>query len=220
MAFLYSYPEVEPYPTTYVSHTYPEKGAHLHHLPLPFLAHKAHRIFHDKDQEVHIPKADLRETMSNFYIEVELPGISDKSQLHLRWTSLRTLLVTSKITRPEIPESELFDVPVVPAATNPPKEGSDATPPVADQQQQTQQQEQQTETATSTTASAPPTTVKKEPHLTIHERAIGEQMRAFNFPVDVDRDNTHAKLDAGVLRIVVPKLYGEHAEPLHVKVHD
>ncbi|EXJ90651.1 hypothetical protein A1O1_03755 [Capronia coronata CBS 617.96] len=210
MAFLYSYPEVEPYPTTYVTHTYPEKGQHLHHIPLPFLAHKAaHRLLHDREHEVHIPKADLRETMSNFYIEVELPGISDKSQLHLRWTSMRTLLVTSKIGRPDIPESELFDVPVVAAAPEPPKEDAD---------QQQQQEPLATSTETGVTATA--TTMKKEPHLTVHERLIGEMMRAFNFPVDVDRDNTHAKLEAGLLRIVVPKLKHDHAEPLHVNVKD
>ncbi|EXJ81117.1 hypothetical protein A1O3_07405 [Capronia epimyces CBS 606.96] len=211
MAFLYTYPEVEPYPTTYVPHTYPEKGQHLPHIPLPYLAHKAHRLLHDKDQEIHIPKADLRETRFNFYIEVELPGISDKSQLHLRWTSMRTLLVTSKIVRPEIPESELFDIPIVGPASEPAKKEADTTPPAADPQQQ----EQQEPTAT---AAPPLATVKKEPHLTVHERQIGGQMRGFNFPVDLDRDNTHAKLDAGLLRIVVPKLHEEHTEPLHVTI--
>ncbi|KAG9781085.1 hypothetical protein KCU88_g3530, partial [Aureobasidium melanogenum] len=227
MAFLYSYPEVEPYPTTYVSHTYPEKGSHLHHLPLPFLGHKVHRLFHDKDQEVHIPKADVRETMSNFYIEVELPGISDKSQLHLRWTSMRTLLVTSKVSRPEIPESELFDVPIIGSAPapargsgtttkseQPPTENKDASASPGADDQQEQQQQPPAEAA----KTAAPTT-KKEPHLTVHERQIGDLMRAFNFPVDVDRDNTHAKLDAGLLRIVVPKLEHDHAQPVHVPIH-
>lgn len=121
MSFLF-YPDIEPYPTTYVSHTYPEKGHHLHHVPLPYMAHKLHRTFHDRDLDVHQPKADVRETLKNFYVEIELPGIKDKSELHLRWTSMRTLLVTSNTVRPEIPEAELADVPVVKPAAAAPQE--------------------------------------------------------------------------------------------------
>jgi len=186
MAFFYPYPNVDPYPTTYVAHTFPEKGHHLHNVPIHYLAHKAHSFVHDKDLDVHLPKADLRETPKNFYLEIELPGTKDKSELHLRWTTMRTLLVTTKTARSEIPESELADVPAA------------------------------------ETAAADKTTVKQEPHLTVHERAIGEVMRAFNFPVDVDRENTHAKLDAGLLTVVVPKVEHEEAEKQHVpvKVHD
>merc|ERR1712000_423650 len=63
---------------------------------------------------------------------------------------------------------------------------------------------------------------KKEPHLTVHERQIGDMMRAFNFPVDVDRDNTHAKLDAGLLRVTVPKVMHGDAKLRHipVSIHD
>lgn len=196
MSFLF-YPDIEPYPTTYVSHTYPEKGHHLHHVPLPYMAHKLHRTFHDRDLDVHQPKADVRETLKNFYVEIELPGIRDKSELHLRWTSMRTLLVTSNTTRPEIPEAELADVPVVkPAAPQEPELDHQLEP----------------RKSTSTNGSNP----KKEPHLTVHERLIGDVLRAFNFPVDVDRDSTTAKLDAGLLRVIIPKV--EHEQIEHVQV--
>lgn len=200
MAYFYPYPEIEPYPTTHVAHTYPEKGHHLHHIPIPYLVNKAHKVFHDHDTEVHVPKADIRETLKNFYLEVELPGIKDKSELHLRWTSTRTLLVTSKTHRPDIPESELLD-------EQQPETG-DATITQAPDHQQTHPEQE--------------AHVKREPHLTVHERPIGDMMRAFNFPIDVDRDNTHAKLDAGLLKIVVPKLVHGKAEENHlpVPVHD
>merc|ERR1711939_831917 len=109
MSYFYAYPDVDPHPTTHVAHTFLEKSHHLHHVPIPFLAHKVHKVFHDKDQDVHVPKSDVRETPKSFYLEVELPGIKDKSELHLRWTSTRTLLVTSKIHRPEIPESDMLE---------------------------------------------------------------------------------------------------------------
>jgi hypothetical protein len=51
------YSDIEPYSTTYVFHTYPEKGHHLHHIPLPYIAYKAHKMFYDKALDVHQPKA-------------------------------------------------------------------------------------------------------------------------------------------------------------------
>ncbi|KEF59238.1 uncharacterized protein A1O9_04082 [Exophiala aquamarina CBS 119918] len=204
MSFLF-YPDIEPYPTTYVSHTYPEKGHHLHHVPLPYLAHKVHRTFHDRDLDVHQPRADVRETLKNFYLEIELPGIKDKSELHLRWTSMRTLLVTSKTARPEIPEEELADAPVVKPAT-----------PETDLHEEAKvSMDESRKSSTSKSSSS----TRKEPHLTVHERLIGEVLRAFNFPVDVDRDNTHAKLDAGLLRIIIPKAEHEQTEHVNVPVH-
>lgn len=50
----------------------------------------------------------------------------------------------------------------------------------------------------------------------MHERLIGDVLRAFNFPVDVDRDSTTAKLDAGLLRVIIPKV--EHEQIEHVQV--
>jgi len=224
MAFFYSYPEIEPYPTTYVAHTYPEKGHHLHHIPMGYLAHKAHTIFHDRDREVHLPKADIRETSQNYYIEIELPGIKEKSQLHLRWTTMRTLLLTSFIARPEIPESELEDDSPASATEEPPSQHEQQTPPqkngtASDMEGADLAPSLSAATKTTATSQSPP---KKEAHLTLHERLVGELMRAFNFPVDVDRDNTHAKLDAGLLRVVVPKLVVEQAEHAHlpVMIHD
>ncbi|KAL6244446.1 hypothetical protein RBB50_008688 [Rhinocladiella similis] len=210
MSFFYSYPDIDPYPTTHVAHTFPEKGHHLHHIPIPYLAHRAHKVFHDKDQDVHVPKTDVRETPKNFYVEVELPGIKDKSELHLRWTSTRTLLVTSKITRPEIPASEmLFD---------PDTEGILEPTPTPAQPAPTEEgrEERPVEGGEAKKEEAP---VKVEPHLTVHERQIGDYMRAFNFPVDVDRDETHAKLDAGLLKIIVPKLVHGDAISRHVSVN-
>jgi HSP20 family molecular chaperone IbpA len=212
MSFLF-YPDIEPYPTTYVSHTYPEKGHHLHHVPLPYMAHKLHRTFHDRDLDVHQPKADVRETLKSFYLEVELPGIKDKSELHLRWTSMRTLLVTSKTARPEIPEEELAEVPVVKAA-NPATELKVEAPDTDHHEEAKVSTDESRKSSTSS-----PSTTRKEPHLTVHERLIGEVLRAFNFPVDVDRDNTHAKLDAGLLRIIIPKVEHEQVEHVQVPVH-
>jgi HSP20 family molecular chaperone IbpA len=251
MSYFYAYPDINPYPTTHVAHTFPEKSGHyLHPIPIPYLAHKVHRVFHDKDQDVHVPKTDIRETPKSFYLEVELPGIKDKSELHLRWISTRTLLVTSKIHRPEIPESEMLEdaeagtgagggtvgpTPILvptPATARTGGEGPEAGPAPAPAPAESQREER-TAISGSGSGSGPPSAqgdearkaesaAKKEPHLTVDERQIGDMMRAFNFPVDVDRDNTHAKLDAGLLRVTVPKMMHGDAKVRHipVSIHD
>ncbi|RJE16949.1 hypothetical protein PHISCL_10714, partial [Aspergillus sclerotialis] len=108
--------DIDPYPTTHISHTYPEPGHHLHHIPVPYVAHKVYTKLHDRDEDIHQPTTDVRETLSNFYLEVELPGVKEHTELRLRWTSDRTLLLTSKTHRPDIPEGELVEEPGPPPA--------------------------------------------------------------------------------------------------------
>jgi len=203
--------DIDPYPKTHIPQSYPEKGHHLHHIPFPFMAHNLYAKFHDKDEDVHQPKTDVRETTKNFYLDVELPGIKEHTDLKLRWNNERSLLLTSKTHRPEIPEGELIEEPplapaeevVAPAAT--PQENGQAPnggPPTAT----AQTEESQVQVAPNPPPKASQKPKLHEPHLTIHERLIGDMVRGFTFPVDVDRDNTHAKLDAGILRIVVPKV--------------
>ncbi|ETI22308.1 hypothetical protein G647_06382 [Cladophialophora carrionii CBS 160.54] len=197
--------DMDPYPKIHIPHTYPEKGHHLHHIStIPYVAHNLYSKFHDKDLDAHQPKTDVRETTRNFYLEVELPGVKDHAELRLRWTNSRTLLLTSKTTRPEIPEEELLEEPAPPAAATTTTTAADAG-----------QQQNGGDIITTDPKTAPPEQKPKPkllaPHLTIHERPIGEMIRAYNFPVDVDRDATHAKLEAGILRIVVPKV--EHTPP-------
>ncbi|KIW95316.1 uncharacterized protein Z519_03900 [Cladophialophora bantiana CBS 173.52] len=223
--------DIDPYPTTHISHTYPEPGHHLHHIPIPYMAHKAYSKFHDKDEDVHQPKTDVRETVTNFYIEVELPGIKEHTELRLRWTSDRTLLLTSKTHRPDIPEEELVEEPGPPPVVAAPVPASAETmaengaPPASQEAPAAEAEAAPTATAAAAPAAPAPAAApaeehapkKHEPHLTVHERQVGEMIRAYNFPVDVDRDNTHAKLDAGLLRIVVPKVM-EHGEARHIHV--
>ncbi|KAI1618784.1 hypothetical protein EDD36DRAFT_414443 [Exophiala viscosa] len=222
MAYFYGYPELDPYPTTQVAHTYPEKGHHLHHIPIPYLVNKATKVFHDHDAEVHMPKADIRETPKNFYLEIELPGVKDKNELHLRWTSTRTLLVTSKTQRPGIPESDLLEGPAetVEATESPTAQTTTPAPAPAPAPTQTTPGPEAQTPPVQTNGTAAPAPAKA--HLTVHERPIGDLMRAFNFPVDVDRDNTHAKLDAGLLKVIVPKMVHGKPEDSHVQVpvHD
>jgi HSP20 family molecular chaperone IbpA len=42
-------------------------------------------------------------------------------------------------------------------------------------------------------------------HLTVRERLVGDIGRAFNFPVDVDHETMTARLNFGLLSMVIPK---------------
>ena len=203
----YIYFASDPYQITNVSHTYAEKNHHLHHVPLTYMAYNMYTKFDDNDDHVHMPKADVRETPKSFHVEVELPGIKNHAELRLRWTNDRTLLVTSRTPRPEIPGEDLVEEHVVPEINI---QGNCESTTVAATE----------EASTVPTSAAPKTTKPKQhkPHLTVHERPIGQMNRAFAFPVDVDRDATHAKLDAGILHIVVPKVV--HAAPSATEEHE
>ncbi|KAH6645638.1 HSP20-like chaperone [Truncatella angustata] len=102
MAFVYVYPP-ERYSTTSVSQTFPEA-----HWPLEHTRHKIGQAFHEfvHPYEVHIysPHTDIRETAKNYYVDIEFPGLADKKDILLKWTSSRTLIVEARIKRPEINE--------------------------------------------------------------------------------------------------------------------
>jgi len=231
-SWFYITSDIDPYPKIHIPHTYPEKGHHLHsihHLSsIAYVAHNLYNKFHDKDLDAHQPRTDVRETMKNFYLEVELLGVKTLTDLRLLWTNSRTILLSSRAQRPEIPEDELLEEPVepatIPTATETAAPNGEAPTTVAVESTPAAEEHE-------SIPKPPPTTPQKPkllaPHLTIQERLIGEMLRGYTFPVDVDRDTTHAKLDAGILRIVVPKVVheaptargeGEEKHFLHIPV--
>ena len=103
MYYIYNRP---PYDTTVVSQTFPE-----HHFPLEHTRHKVgHAIsdFFSPFDGPHFltPRADIRETAKKFYIDIELPGVSSKDKVGVKWTNDMTLLVDVIIKRPEINEDQ------------------------------------------------------------------------------------------------------------------
>lgn len=206
----YLYPYWEPYPTTYLDETYPEPGSHQLRVPFPYWSHKFSKWLHDKDADVHNPKADVRETASKFYIEVELPGLEHKSDLVLKWLSTRSILVSCDLRRKSIEEekgsdenTKVSNTEVGPGAVQnkPASDGFKAAPANSE---------------TKGAADDSPSTKKPEDHehkhpfhLTVGERNIGHNSRAFHFPVDVEREKMTAKLAAGLLRLEVPKRHHE-----------
>lgn len=218
----YPFPYWEPYPTTFLNETVPKEGSQHHHIPHPHWGEKVAKMLHDKDAEVHKPRADVRETNSAFHIDVELPGLREKSDLALKWLSTRTILVSCRLRReavssseeghpngahkdgPEIPRKETSADQKIDISTAEGKSrGEDAADSAAVSHHKESHQEQHHGTS---------------PHLTIGERNIGLSTRAFNFPCDVDRDNTKAKLSAGLLTLDVPKQHHERGSHPEIEV--
>jgi HSP20 family molecular chaperone IbpA len=216
----YPFPYWEPYPTTFLNETAPMEGSRHHHIAPPHWGEKVAKMLHDKDTDVHKPRADVRETSSLFHIDVELPGLRDKSDLTLKWLSTRTILVSCRIRReaassseeeghnnganndgPEISRKKAAVIQKIDVSTAEGKSrGEDAADTTAVPHDKESHQEQHHSTS---------------PHLTVAERNIGLSTRAFNFPCDIDRSRTKAKLSAGLLTLDVPKQHhesGSHPE--------
>lgn len=135
------------------------------------------------------PRIDTQESTKNFYIDVELPGLESEDKITLRWIGSRTLLVKAAVERKGTPEDEVA-----------PKEGS-VGPPQRDAAAAAQKPEADNKAQIKSSADEKTPAV----YLTLGERHIGLYGRAFDFPVNVDREKTTAELKAGVLRITVPK---------------
>jgi HSP20 family molecular chaperone IbpA len=189
MSLVYIYPPNEQYVTTPLNTTFPEA-----HWPMQDAFHKVghavHNFVHPHDTpDIRTPHADVRETVENYYIDVELPGVGSKDELSLTWTSGRTLLVEATIKRPEIPEDQQQEAEVLETA-----QGAEA-----DAKSGKQYRDQPV-------------------HFLARERRLGLYGRAFHLPFDVDHDKLETSMKSGLLRVVVPKPEIERKEPKKVDV--
>ncbi|KAF2097953.1 HSP20-like chaperone [Rhizodiscina lignyota] len=186
-AYLWQPPQ--PYNTTHLNQSFPE-----HHYPLEDARHRighAFDFFHDDN--ISSPHSDIRETIHNYYIDVDLPGIG-RDDLKMKWSNERTLLLEATKARSDISE-----------AVEPPLEQLPSATPSA--------------TASKSDTGKPAKGALQHPvHQLTKERFVGNLVRAFNFPVDVDRETMTAKLQHGLLAIVVPKVEEHKIEPTPVKV--
>jgi HSP20 family molecular chaperone IbpA len=105
MSFTYIYPPPLGYPLTYLGETFPEHHAPLEHTRQK-VGHAVHDFFVGHGPGSHTPRADVRETMRRYYIDIELPGLNTTEGLNLKWFNRRTLIISTKIERPELKDEE------------------------------------------------------------------------------------------------------------------
>lgn len=188
----------EPFETTHIPKSH-------HHVPPP-LKH-AQRAVHDlihpfgDGYPLPVPHCDIRETPSAYYLDVDLPGLRDRTDVRLKWTGARSLFVDATIQRPALPEEAVDASRHSEPETTKAEDGKEETKDVKKDNKEKKEKKQ-----------------TKTVHLLRHERKIGEFARGFNFPVDVDQDKTVAKLAYGVLTITVPKKEKDQEEHKDVEI--
>jgi len=180
--------------TTYIDHphAHAQMSHLLPHLHNPFAAHHKGQLPHNY---IHTPPVDIRQTPTDFYLDLELPGVTDKSSVSIQWTSTRTFLVEGWINRPNVDSAK----PVAKqtnGSANPPNSAGD----------------EPTKSETNGDAVV-------DDGLVLAERVTGHYARNFDFPVDVDMKGMKATLDAGLLTIRVPKKESEKTFLPKVLVH-
>lgn len=187
-AYPYSYIPSR-YKTTHLDRSFPE-----HHHPFESTRHRISQGFHNFyniTDNILSTRTDVRETLHNYYIDVELPDVELKDHLKLKWTNASTLIVEATKTRKDIAET---------VGTGP--EGvTGESAGVTDKQ---------TEAAKGH--------VQDPVHLLVKEREIVSLARVFDFPIQVDREKMTAKLQHGLLAIVVPKIEEAKVEHKNVEI--
>lgn len=171
-------------PAPYHSDLPPPLVDHLHERPHPhqsLLSYLTHRKPH-RQPIINQPDLDLRDHNSEYIVDVELPGLTDKNAIKIEWTSSRSLLIAGTIDRPFVPD----DLPAPAPATEEGGEKPEGEKSGAE-------------------AGSEPDPESRKATLLVAERKVGSFRRHLHFPVDVEMEKLKARLESGLLTIRVPK---------------
>jgi len=122
------------------------------------------------------PELDICETNGGYWIDLALPGTTKPEVATIEWATTRELSIRGHITRLPFPDN---------------KSGKDLGPKGAP--------------ADLNGISATPELPASYQRFVLQESSLGWFHRSITFPVDIDSDNVKAKLEAGLLRVWVPK---------------
>jgi HSP20 family protein len=153
---------------------------------MSFLRHAKHA-----HQEHNVPDADIRETRTAYYLDIELPGVGDKNSIGIAWMSPRLLVVEGLIGRLEVEGKVDADINGGQTNGSPAKGDSDVREGTKGSQEAAQPKSE------------------RQPWqevMTVSERRIGAYSRHFSFACDVENMSLRAKLRDGLLSVVVPKV--------------
>jgi len=166
-----------------------------------------------------IPPVDIRVTPTDYYFDLEVPGVTDKSSISVHWTSSYTFVVEGDTPRPHIATTTSQTAETDGNADF----NSDMKPlvrcPISEEGDTEVKKRSHDESTSVTNGDLPPApadqkdssfkpAISQEPNLILGERMIGRYRRFFSIPCDhhADKRATEASLAAGVLTIKVPKL--------------
>lgn len=135
------------------------------------------------------PKFDLQETPNTYVLHGELPGI-EKKDIHIEFIDEQTVSIRGHSERVQTHSSEDDE-----GAASKEKESADNKE--SSSKEVTHQDKDKQQVAAH----------KERPHhkYWVSERSFGEFARSFTFPSRVDSSGVVAKLENGVLNLVIPK---------------
>jgi HSP20 family molecular chaperone IbpA len=176
----------------------------LYEPPLEFVDHQHERLHQHNtflgmlsrrrpDQKTYPnhPDVDISDAITHYLIELEVPGIKDAEAISINWTSFKSLVVAGSTFRSWEPKAKGIEPEAV-------SESGKSNGAVGLDDKALKETPKKAEDASTNTDEYPP-------YLVVGERKIGSFRREFHFPVDVDVKKVEAKLEAGLLRIRVPR---------------
>ena len=140
------------------------------------------------------PDVDISDAITHYLIELEVPGVKDADAITIKWTSFKSLVVAGSTLRSWEPKKTDIH-PAAGAADDGEKlkakngVGLDVKA-LRDAHKKSDQDGASDEWP---------------PYLIVGERKIGSFRREFHFPVEIDVKKVEARLEAGLLRIYVPR---------------
>ncbi|KAL7268245.1 hypothetical protein RUND412_009143 [Rhizina undulata] len=193
----------------------------LHELSSPTVVAAHHE---SPSRRAFSPNFDVRETKDAYILEGELPGLSDKSQVHVEFTDAQTLLVKGRIersckssfenkasdTESSLHKSSSFENKASDTKSSEPSSPRSLKPTIEDEIDEADIdippvsevcKKSERQSAVKKTGREKNT----RPKYWLSERTVGEFERRFTFPAGIDQDGVTASLEHGVLKIVVPK---------------
>ena len=181
MAFANPYALYEP-PLEFVDHQH--ERLHQHNTFLGVLGRKRP----DQKTYPNHPDVDISDANTHYLIELEVPGVKDAEAITINWTSFKSLVVAGSTFRSWEPKAKVDPVSMA-ESENAAKNG------VGLDVKAMKDAKDKAEEASD----------KWPPYLIVGERKIGSFRREFHFPVEIDVKKVEARLEAGLLRIYVPR---------------
>jgi HSP20 family molecular chaperone IbpA len=173
----------------------------LYEPPLEFVDHQHERLHQHNtflgvmarrrpDQKTYPnhPDVDISDAITHYLIELEVPGIKDAEAITINWTSFKSLVVAGSTFRSWEPKTKVDSEA---AADGSEKDGNGVGLDVKALKDAQKKAEDAAD--------------DWPPYLVVGERMIGAFRREFHFPVDIDVKKVEARLEAGLLRIYVPR---------------
>lgn len=153
------------------------------------------------------PKFDVKETVENYELHGELPGIEQKD-INIEWTDNNTLTISGRHehVREEGNRKQGF-IEEGEHSRRATVEDADAEP--SNKETQVTKQSEQKDLAKNEDA--------PKHRYWVSERSVGEFHRSFAFPARVDQDAVKASLKNGILSIIVPKAKAPKARKINIE---